>query len=515
MRKPNVSFLAFAASIALTGLLACCARMQRTPPPSMAARRPNILLMISDDQSWTYTGAAGDPTLRTPAIEALAREGVLFSHAFSVCPICSPSRAAILTGQPIWRLNEAANQAGPLDVELTCYTDLLQVSGYRVGYTGKGWEPGNVALTSRSRNPAGDESNQMGKWNPVANFQVFLDSLPEGTPFCFWWGSHFPHRPFAETLAHEKTVPIDSSAVPPIWPKGPAVIGDVKRYLADVQKFDGEVGRAYEILEARGMLDNTLIVVTSANGMPFPRAKANLYDLGTRMPLVILWRGQIPGGRVVDDFVPLTDLAPTFLEAAGRGAPRGMIGSSLMSMLQSGKSGRVDMARDFVVTARERHANSRAGSVGYPSRAIRTYDFLYIRNYEPDRWPAGDPPDYGDVDSWNLSYTSPTKEYMMQYSNDPVVKPLFNLCFEKRPAEELYDLRSDGHEIKNVLAVPPPDGQPLGADYEAVRKQLAESLDRYLKQTGDPRATGEKALWDTYPLIIPAPAAEADTASVH
>ena len=529
MRKPNVSFLAFAASIALTGFLACCARIQRTPPPSMAARRPNILLMISDDQSWTYTGAAGDPVLRTPAIDALARAGVLFTHAFAACPVCSPSRAALLTGQPIWRLKEAANQAGPLDVELTCYTDLLQVSGYRVGYTGKGWEPGDVSLSSRSRNPAGDEFNRQGKWSPVANFQEFLDSLPEGTPFCFWWGSRFPHRPLSVELPHEKRIAMDSTAVPPIWPRAPGVLADVARYLSDVQKFDDEVARAYEILEARGMLDNTLIVVTSDNGMPFPRAKANLYDLGTRVPLLIWWRGRVPGARVVDDFVPLMDLAPTFLEAAGREIPRGMIASSLMPILLSGKSGRVDTTRDFVVTARERHADSREGTVGYPSRAIRTYDYLFIRNYEPDRWPAGDPPNYGDIDSWNLAYTSPTKEYMMEYCNDPIVRPLFQLCFEKRPAEELYDLRSDGYEIRNVLAAPPPGGgSPAdaprpGAGYEAVRKQLAESLDRYLRQTGDPRATGEKPLWDTYPLVIPepaavetpAPAVEPDTASVE
>jgi len=512
MRNRNALLAAFAAILALMGFLGGgCGGMRRTPEPVTRAPRPNILVIMSDDQSWAYTGAAGDSVVRTPSLDTLAREGILFSHAFAVCPMCSPSRAAILTGQPIWRLKEAANQAGPLDVEFHCYTDLLQVAGYRVGYTGKGWEPGDVRLTSRSRNPAGDEFNQLGKWNPVGNFEVFLDSVPEGTPFCFWWGSRFPHRPFAVSLPHEETSPFDSSDIAPIWPRVPAVFEDVACYLRDLEKFDSEIGRAFEILDARGRLDNTIIVVTSDNGMPFPRAKANLYDLGTRVPLVVWWRGHAPGGRVVDDFVPLTDLAPTFLEAAGRTQPPGMTGLSLITILQSNKSGRVEMNRDFVVTARERHAPSRAGSLGYPSRAIRTYDYLYIRNYEPDRWPGGDPPNYGDVDSWDLSYASPTKEYMMEHPNDADVRPLFNLCFEKRPAEELFDLRSDGYEILNVLTTPRSEGQASGADYENIRKQLAELLEQYLRQTGDPRATGEAPLWDTYPFIAPKPPAEADT----
>jgi arylsulfatase A-like enzyme len=512
MRKRRVLIAACTAGLVLLEILMGCGGMPRTPSPTTPAPRPNILVIVSDDQSWSFTGAASDSVTRTPALDKLAQEGVLFSHAFAACPVCSPSRAALLTGQPIWRLREAANQVGPLDVEFHCYPDLLQVAGYRVGYTGKGWEPGDVALTSRSRSPAGDEFNQMGKWNPVANFEAFLDSVPQGTPFCFWWGSRYPHRPFAASLSVDDTSPLDSFDMPPIWPRDPAVLGDVARYVNDVRKFDREIGVAFGILEARGRLDNTLIVVTSDNGMPFPRAKANLYDLGTRVPLVVWWKNYAPAGRVIDDFVSLTDLAPTFLEAGGRNAPPGMTGSSLMAVLRSDKSGRIDTTRDFVVTARERHAPSREGSLGYPSRALRTYDYLYIRNYEPDRWPAGDPPNYGDIDSWDLSYPAPTKEYMMQHPGDPDVRSFFTLCFEKRPAEELYDLRADPYEIFNLLGAPPPEGQESGADYESVRTQLAERLDRYLIEMGDPRATGEKPLWDTYPLIMPRPPAPTDSA---
>jgi N-sulfoglucosamine sulfohydrolase len=139
-------------------------------------------------------------------------------------------------------------------------------------------------------------------------------------------------------------------------------------------------------------------------------------------------------------------------------------------------------------TARERHALCRAWGMGYPARAIRTHDFLYIRNYEPDRWPAGDPPLFGDVDAWKLQYASPTKEYLLVHRNDPRVRPLYQLAFGKRPAEELYDLRRDPHPMRNVAAEPA---------YAQRRQTLATALTGHLRATGDPRETGGKAIWDT------------------
>jgi hypothetical protein len=398
-------------------------------------------------------------------------------------------------------LRDAASQGGPLDVEFPVYPDLLQLEGYFVGFAGKGWAPGRVELTQRSRNPAGEMFNEFGRSLPAANFAAFLDSIPGDAPFCFWWGSLQPHRPFVTGGARGSGAP-PAVYVPPVWPNVPAVAEDIAQYLGAVQLFDEEVATAVEILTASGRLDNTLVVVASDNGMPFPCAKATLYDRGTRVPLVIWWKGRVPGGRVVDDFVSLTDLAPTFLEVAGRKPPGEMTGHSLVDVLLSAQSGRVDPKRDFVVTARERHADCRAGSVGYPSRAIRTDDYLYIRNYAPERWPAGDPPMFGDIDSWNMAYSAPTKEYMMEHRNEPDVQPLFRRCFEKRPAEELYDLKADPHQTANVLD-PQSGGAVSREEYEKVRKELARRLDEYLKETGDPRATGKNAPWDTLAPNIP------------
>jgi arylsulfatase A-like enzyme len=406
----------------------------------------------------------------------------------------------MLTGQPIWRLGAAANQLGPLDVEHSTYPDLLGASGYYVGYTGKGWEPGDVSRTGRSRNPAGTAFNMFGDRNTEGNFAAFLDSVPGGTPFCFWMGSRYPHRPFDTGTSSAREAIANKIKVPPIWPDDLFIRADIARYLHDVERFDREVGAAFALLAARGKLENTLVVVTSDNGMAFPRGKANLYDLGTRVPLIVWWKNHVPGGRVVDDFVCLTDLAPTFLEAAGRKRESATTGSSLLPILRSNKSGRVEGDRDFVVTGRERHSPSRPGEAGYPSRAIRTEDYLYIRNYAPDRWPAGDPPRFGDVDSWDGAYEAPTKDHMLQRQVDPYVAPYFDLCFGMRPAEELYDVRRDPHQIVNLLARRPGDGLSTDADYRKIADTLAAQLDRYLERTGDPRATGDAAPWDSLPF---------------
>jgi N-sulfoglucosamine sulfohydrolase len=495
--------------VVLTASLSLLAGCAGLPPGVAPTERPNILIIISDDQSWLHLGVAGDPVVKTPSIDRLARDGVLFTHAFSPAPSCSPSRAAILTGQQIWRLGPAANQEGPLDAKYAVYPDLLGLSGYFVGFTGKGWAPGNVEATGRSRNPAGDEFNTLGDRNMAGNFETFLDSVPRGTPFCFWMGSRYPHRPFASDPAEIHDIDIGKIVIPPLWPENDRVRGDIAAYLRDIERFDDEVGAAIDLLDARGQLDNTLIVVTSDNGMPFPRAKANLYDLGTRVPLVVYWKGHVLGGRVVDDMVSLTDLAPTFLEAAGKKPPSTMTGSSLMDILEAATSGRVDPDRDFVVTARERHAASRKDLLGYPSRALRTHGYLYIRNYAPDRWPAGDPPVYGDVDSWNSTYSAPTKDYIVAFKDNPYVHPFFELCFGKRPAEELYDVRQDPYEINDLLVRRDGSSSASPADYEAVRKQLAERLDKYLRKTGDPRAAGQPAPWDGYPMTdrLPEPGA--------
>jgi arylsulfatase A-like enzyme len=189
---------------------------------------------------------------------------------------------------------------------------------------------------------------------------------------------------------------------------------------------------------------------------------------------------------VIDDFISLNDFAPTFLELAGLPIPDYMTARSFANILESEKEGIIDKKRDFIVAARERHAFVRKGGTGYGARSIRMKDFLYIRNYEPDSWPAGEPPLYGDVDAHMLHYPSPTKMHILKNKDKEGVKDLFRLAFEKRPAEEFYDLTKDPFQMINISDV---------AEYGEVRKMLSDKLTEYLIENGDPRELGGEMKW--------------------
>jgi arylsulfatase A-like enzyme len=257
-------------------------------------------------------------------------------------------------------------------------------------------------------------------------------------------------------------------------------------YYAEIQKFDRDVASYIQLVSEMGQLENTLVIVCSDNGWQMPRGLANLYDFGTRIPLIMYMPERYKGGRVIDDFVSLNDFAPTFLELAGLPVPESMNARSFVDLLESEKEGLIDEKRDFIVTARERHAFVRKGGPGYGARSIRTRDFLYIRNYEPGSWPAGDPPLYGDVDAHMLHYPCATKMYMLKNRDSEGVKDLFTLAFGKRPAEELYDLANDPYQMVNVASAP---------EFSGIKERLSEILTAYLKENGDPRELGGEMKW--------------------
>lgn len=466
----HVRLLSIGAAIAL-GVSITPAQTRQQPP--------NILLVIADDWSYPHAGAYGDRTVATPAFDRIAREGALFTNAFTAAPSCSPSRAALLSGQAVHRLAEGGNLWGVLPARFAVYPDLLERAGYHVGYTGKGWGPGRVEPGGRLRNPAGPR---------FESFDAFLASQPEDAPFCFWLGSSDPHRPYEARSGARAGLRVASVKVPSMLPDTPEIRHDLLDYYAEIQRFDGQIARLIDVLERRGELDNTIVVVTSDNGRPFPRAKANLYDAGTHMPLTIRWPGRINPATTVDALVSLTDLAPTFLEAAGVQVPPDMTGRSLLSLFRSGPG--ASTPRDRVFIERERHANVRRGDGSYPARAIRTADFLYIRNYRPDRWPAGDPAlhfavgPFGDIDG------GPSKRLLLDRRDDPAVTRFFALATAKRPAEELFDLKKDPEQLVNVARDPV---------YAEARARLKEQLEAWQRSTADPRLTHDDDRWDRYP----------------
>ena len=497
MSRLNSSRRKFLKEIGLGAVsLAFVGRLKASGPSKGGAskKRPNILFCLADDWSWPHASIAGDKVIKTPTFDRVARQGVLFENAFVSSPSCTPSRGAILTGQWHWRLEEGGNLWSILPAKFAVYPDLLEEAGYHVGYTRKGWGPGRDEPGGRKRNPAGPH---------YKDFKQFLDARSEGKPFCFWFGSNDPHRPYKWQSGIKSGMKLDDVEVPACFPDSEEVRTDICDYYWEVQRFDTEVGELLKMLEAGGELDNTLVIISGDNGLPFPRCKSNLYDTGTRMPLAVRWPAAVKGSRIIEDFVSLADLAPTFLEAAGLKPPAEMTARSFLDILTSDKSGRVDPKRDHVLTGKERHVPAQeTGMGGYPSRAIRTHEFLYIRNFKPDRWPSGYPASYAKPTeivvskpkATNYGYSdtdaSPTKAYMIKHRDDPKVHRLFELAFGKRPAEELYDLKKDPAQLDNVAGK---------SEYTKIQKKLAADLIVELKATNDPRVLGKGDLFDQYP----------------
>lgn len=448
---------------------------------ALAPTAPNILVIIADDWSYPHAGVYGDTVVKTPNFDRVATEGVFFEHAFVSSPSCTPSRAAVLTGQHFWRLEEGANLYGPLDPEYPTYTDLLATAGYHVGYTQKGWGPGEHE--DRPHNPAG---------KPYDSFLEFLSERPDSTPFCFWFGSHNPHRGYEKGSGEAAGIAPEKIQLPGCFPESDTIRRDMADYYLEVQAFDDQIGALLAQLDTIEELDNTIIVVTSDNGMPFPRCKSNVYDMGTRVPLAIRWGNDFEENKPIPDFVSLTDLAPTFLKAAHLPLPGQMTGESLLLFLDPERV-EVITNRDQVFFGKERHVPGQelGDWGGYPSRAIRTEDFLYIKNFRPDRWPAGTP-NYQEASFYPAYYADvdggPTRTYMIENQNkDSLHRALFSLAFAKRPAEELYDLNNDPDQLHNVAEDPA---------FATIKSTLEEQLMKELVIKEDPRVVGNEEIFE-------------------
>ncbi len=485
-------------SIQVLAMMSLCASHSWAAEPAQARKRPNILFALADDQSWLDVSAMGSKIAHTPAFDRVAKEGVLMTHAFATCPSCTPSRSSILTGRHIWQIEQGGVLYGTIPKKYPLCSHLLADAGYHVGYTGKGWGPGNLAAGGLTRNPIGMEYNErqmssvpsgIDVRDYAANFEAFLNDRPEDAPFFFWFGCTEPHRVYEDGVGLKSGKKLADAKVPKFWPDTDLVRSDLLDYAYEIEWMDAHLKRMLDKISALGELDNTLVVVTSDNGMPFPRAKVNLYDHGVRMPLAICWPKAVPGERVIDDFMSHIDLAPTFLEAANITPPKEMTGRSLLPILTSKASGIVDSTRDRAYFALERHTWCRPEGATYPIRGMRTRDHLYLRNYAPDRWPTGGPSFvssnktfHGDIDG------CPTKTFMLEPDHQQRYADQFAWCFGKRPAEELYDVWKDPDQVNNLADHP---------NHQEARKRLRKSLEDYQETTGDPRRIGDGP-WQSY-----------------
>ncbi len=467
-----------------------------------APARPNMLIAVADDWSFGHAGAYGCRWARTPAFDRVAREGLLFQRAYTPNAKCAPSRAALLTGRNPWQLKAAANHTCIFPPEFKTYPEALGEKGYFVGKTGKGWAPGKAEDASGKprqmagapfdRHTAEPPTAAISRNDYAANFAAFLDSAPKDKPWCFWYGSTEPHRAYeygsGAARGGKKTGDLDR--VPECWPDNQTVRNDLLDYAYEVEHFDRHLGRMLALLDERGMAAGTLVVVTSDNGMPFPHNKGQAYHDSNHLPLAVRWpQGIRQPGRRIEDFVSFIDLAPTLVElAAVPWASTGMApaeGRSLVEIFRSAKEGQVVAGRDHVLIGKERNDVGRPNDAGYPIRGIVKGGMLYLHNFQPDRWPGGNPETgYLDCDG------SPTKTEVLKSRQIPEQKRFWDLNFGRRPAEELYDLRQDPDCVRNLA------GEPR---HRAAAARLKEQLFRELRRQEDPRVLGQGHIFDQYP----------------
>jgi N-sulfoglucosamine sulfohydrolase len=467
----------------------------------VSAAQPNILYIVMDDWG-QHASCYGTPWIKTPNIDQLAKQGILFKNAFTPNAKCAPSRAMMLTGRQTWQLEEACNHMPYFPAKFKLFTEVLQERGYNVASTGKVWGPGSATTADgKDRAMCGKPYNErktqppakgIGANDYAGNFETFLSATPQGQPWFFWCGPAEPHRNYEAGSAVRAGKSIASiDRVPAYWPDNETVRLDMLDYALEVEYVDQHIGSIVKQLQAKNLFENTLIVVSSDHGMPFPRVKGDNYLHSNQVPMIACWpQGIRNPGRTIEDFVDMTDLAPTFLDVAQiDGVALGMspiTGSSWRPIFDSSQSGQVLAHRDHVLIGRERHDAGRPNDEGYPVRGMIKNGYLAIRNYKTDRWPTCNPETgYLNCDG------SPTKTLVLAERRKNPSYPFWATCFGKRVAEELYDLTQDPDCVVNLAT---------RSEHQDRLKMMLDDMTEKLTKQQDPRVLGMGDVFDRYTI---------------
>jgi uncharacterized sulfatase len=420
-----------------------------------AARKPNILLIIADDQTWCVNACYGHPDARTPHIDRLAAQGMRFTHCFTATAMCAPTRQQLYTG-----LFPVRNGAYPNHSKVYPGTKSvvhhLRALGYRVGLCGK--------------KHFGPPESFPFERVPPKKIPDFL-ARDRTQPFMLVVCSHSPHLPWKEgdASAYDPA----KLTLPPYLVDTPETRQALTKYYAEVTDFDREVGECLKHLADAGAEADTIFLYTSEQGAQFPHGKWTCYDVGLRTALVARWPGRVRAGSVSDAMVQYVDVVPTLIEAAGgdpaavdTGRPdargdRGFDGRSFLGVLL----GKTDAHHDVVFGAHTTRGII-AGSDCYPIRSVRSRRYKYIRNLNHEA-------------AFHNTLIQSEKTYWPSWlekaKTDPHAARLVEM-YRHRPAEELYDLQNDPWELENLA------GDPALAEVQA---DLSQRLDAWMAQQGD------------------------------
>lgn len=434
-------------AILMLGLLSCVA--------TAADTRPNLLLIVTDDESWFEHDIYGQSNLHTPNFNRIAEQGILFNNAFVSAPSCGPSRAALLTGRNFWELEQGAFMLSYLPKKFRMFPSLLEDEGYRVGFTGKCWGPGIFPLEGQPwmsgqkyydvKIDDFENRRYLDKHDVPGNFAAFLDDCDADAPFVFWAGVSEPHAPWANEEEGKRLLKEEYGVTLEELFEHPSFLAENTHpagFYYEILDADRQTGEMLDELEKRKLLENTIVIYIGDNGSCYisegnNKGKASPYDAGSHVPMALMWQGTVPAGRVVDDFVNAIDIAPTMLEAAGMPVPDTISGNSFLDLMRSNQSGRIDPERDFVMTGNEWHTQPKT------YRTIRDQRYAYIVKY-----PNAERPEL---------------------------------------IEELYDLENDLWQEQDLIHNP---------EYAAIKERLKAKMHSHGRETGDPRTSGELELFN-------------------
>ncbi|QDU29035.1 Arylsulfatase [Anatilimnocola aggregata] len=436
---------------------------------SAETKRPNILLLLSDDHSYPYLSTYGSPNVKTPVLDQLAAEGMKFHRFFTGAPQCVPSRATLMTG----RSAVAARMtrfSSPLPRDEVTLPELLrEKGGYFTGVCGRNFHLDGSARTGaavaqvfethnlKTFKDRVDYLNTCSDADVAAKVTEFLDQKPADKPFFLWANFSDPHhvwnaparfRPDTATLV-----------LPTHWPDLPGLREQLADYFAEINRLDETVAGVLDVLKTRGQMDNTIIVFCGDNGAALPHGKGSLYDPGSNVPFFVRWPGAVKAGGESRALISAEDLAPTLLAAAGLDPGIKMSGRSFLPLL---KSERYE-PRKHVFIERGPHGSAPVAvnmtNAGYDlGRAVRSDRYKFIYNCTP--WLPYSPVDSAGGSGW--------KEMQAANTAGKLPAGLRATYFTvPRPVYELYDLQADPSELQNL------SGKP---EVAAIERELREAL---------------------------------------
>ncbi|MCX6604981.1 MAG: sulfatase [Acidobacteria bacterium] len=420
------------------GFLATTAALAQTP-----AAPPNIVFLLSDDHTAADLGCAGNVGIRTPNLDRLAQRGTRFSNCFVTSPQCSPNRSAIFTGCTAHTTGTSRLHT-PMPPWEQSFLDLLQSRGY---YTG--------GFRKVHQGAAFNRRFDFYRAEKTASFAEFFDQRPANRPFFLHVGFTDPHRPYvgkAFDPPHDRA----KVRVPKFLPDTPEIREDLGMYADYIARMDAECGQILELLEKRGLSENTIVFFSGDNGMPFPGAKGTCYDPGINVPLLVARPGQA-GGVVRKELISHVDLPATWLDLANVPVPAKMQGVSFRGLLD----GSAYRRRDAVFSERNWHDNFD------PIRSVRTERHKLIFNAAPH---------FPYRPAWDLEGSPTWKTYLELGRRGKLSAAHGRLLQPTRPMVELYDLETDPDEFQNLAT---------SAAHAGVRQDLQRKLGEWMEQTYD------------------------------